>query len=139
MPREREEGGGAGQARARLRARQITPRDSSSTIMLSDGALHSCPPESDRESHALQLALPTMEPVRTPAANYSMVSVAEAVETALGATRPLPPQDFSYIDALGLTLAEDVLARDPIPAYRASIKVPGGDQSGARSRPCRCL
>ncbi|KAL6772244.1 CNX1E [Auxenochlorella protothecoides x Auxenochlorella symbiontica] len=63
-----------------------------------------------------------MEPVRTPAANYSMVSVAEAVETVLGATRPLPPQEFSYIDALGLTLAEDVLARDPIPAYRASIK-----------------
>ncbi|RMZ52878.1 hypothetical protein APUTEX25_000997, partial [Auxenochlorella protothecoides] len=73
-------------------------------------------------ARAARLALPTMEPVRTPAANYSMVSVAEAVETALGATRPLPPQDFSYIDALGLTLAEDVLARDPIPAYRASIK-----------------
>lgn len=64
-----------------------------------------------------------MEPVRTPAASYGMVSVAEAVATALSVTDPLPAVGVDATEALGSVLAEDVVAADPIPAYRASIKV----------------
>lgn len=66
-----------------------------------------------------------MEPLRTPAAAYGMVSVAEALATALSVTDPLPAVEVDAGEALGLVLAEDVVAADPIPAYRASIKVGG--------------
>lgn len=72
-----------------------------------------------------------MEPVRTPAASYDMVSVPEAVKTVLEHTAPLHVEEVYFADALGRTLAGDVLAGEPIPAYRASIKVCCAKKPGA--------
>ncbi|KDD71615.1 hypothetical protein H632_c4686p0, partial [Helicosporidium sp. ATCC 50920] len=58
----------------------------------------------------------------TPAAGYAMVSVPEAVDRVLAATQPLAPVEMACADALGLTLAMDVVSKVNIPAYRASIK-----------------
>ncbi len=59
----------------------------------------------------------------TPGAFYKMVSVSDAQETVLRETKTLPSIDINLVDAVGHTLAEDVVAADPLPPFRASIKV----------------
>ncbi|XP_074556443.1 molybdopterin biosynthesis protein CNX1 isoform X1 [Curcuma longa] len=51
-----------------------------------------------------------------------MLSVEEALRIVLGAAERLPPVSVPLHEALGLVLAEDVCAPDPLPPYRASIK-----------------
>eukprot|EP00268_Persea_americana_P016744 TRINITY_DN1795_c0_g1_i9.p1 TRINITY_DN1795_c0_g1~~TRINITY_DN1795_c0_g1_i9.p1 ORF type:complete len:673 (-),score=145.22 TRINITY_DN1795_c0_g1_i9:436-2454(-) len=51
----------------------------------------------------------------------SMVSVDEALQTVLSVAPRLEPVKIPFQDALGLVLAEDVVARDPVPPFRASI------------------
>lgn len=80
-----------------------------------------------------------MEPVRTPAASYAMVSVPEAVRTVLGLVKPLEAEEVDFEAALGRVLAADVQADEPIPAYRASIKVGGGGVREVLRRRRACL
>lgn len=51
----------------------------------------------------------------------SMVSVDEALQTVLSVAPRLEPVKVPLQDALGLVLAENVVARDPLPPFRASI------------------
>lgn len=53
---------------------------------------------------------------------YRMVSVAEALATVLAQTSPLPAARVPLAAALGLVLAEDVVAAEPQPPFRASVK-----------------
>ncbi|XP_058093596.1 molybdopterin biosynthesis protein CNX1 isoform X2 [Magnolia sinica] len=55
-------------------------------------------------------------------ASAAMVSVDDALQKVLTACRRLHPVSVQLEDAVGMVLAEDVLARDPLPPYRASIK-----------------
>ena len=59
----------------------------------------------------------------TPAANYGMISVSDAVGLILENTSALPQEHVSLQDAVGRVLAADVRAMDDLPPYRASIKV----------------
>ena len=54
---------------------------------------------------------------------YRMVSIAEAQETVLKAISPLPSVSVGLSDAVGYILGEDVIAREPLPPFPASIKV----------------
>jgi hypothetical protein len=58
----------------------------------------------------------------TPSAFYAMLSIPEAQETILAETAPLPAEEVPFQQALHRTLAEDVLAAEPVPGFRASIK-----------------
>jgi molybdopterin molybdotransferase len=49
-----------------------------------------------------------------------MVSVEEAIDIVLRQVRPLTPVRVSFADALGLVLAEDVHAAEPMPPFRAA-------------------
>ncbi len=49
-----------------------------------------------------------------------MLGVDEALARMLGAFAPLPPVETPILDALGMTLAEDVRADEPIPPFRNS-------------------
>jgi gephyrin len=54
--------------------------------------------------------------------SYPMLAVSEALAVVLSQATPLPPQRIALADALGLILAEPVLAADPLPPFPASIK-----------------
>ncbi|BDA47114.1 Gephyrin [Coccomyxa sp. Obi] len=58
----------------------------------------------------------------TTANMYRMVSIAEAQETVLKAIGPLPVTSVGLSDANGHVLGEDVIAREPLPPFPASIK-----------------
>lgn len=51
---------------------------------------------------------------------YPMIEVGEARRRVLAALQPLAPVSVSLDEALGLVLAEDVVAREDIPPFRAS-------------------
>lgn len=61
----------------------------------------------------------------TPAAFYKMLGVPEAQELILAETAALPPVTLPFTAALHHTLAADVAAAEPVPGFRASIKVRG--------------
>lgn len=63
-----------------------------------------------------------MEGPATPSAAYQMISVQEALNIVLNNTSPLPSVKMRFQEARGHVLAEDVLAKEPVPKYRASIK-----------------
>ncbi|XP_010926610.2 molybdopterin biosynthesis protein CNX1 isoform X1 [Elaeis guineensis] len=52
----------------------------------------------------------------------AMISAEEALRIVLSVAERLPPVTVPLHEALGLVLAEDVCAPDPLPPYRASIK-----------------
>lgn len=55
---------------------------------------------------------------------YKMVSIAEAQETVLNALSPLSGESVNDLSVCnGYVLAEDVLAKEPLPPFPASIKV----------------
>ena len=60
---------------------------------------------------------------QTPSLLYKMVSIPEAQQTVLDNTDLLPAQTVPFHKALQHVLAEDVLAQEPVPSFRASIKV----------------
>lgn len=62
----------------------------------------------------------------TPSAFYKMLSVPDAVELILAETAALPAAALPFQAAAHHTLAADVLAAEPVPGFRASIKV--GDE-----------
>lgn len=53
-----------------------------------------------------------------------MISPEEALQKILNVAQRLPPVNVPIHDALDKVLAEDIRAPDPLPPYRASIKVP---------------
>ena len=53
----------------------------------------------------------------------SMVSVDEALQTVLSVAPRLEPVKVPLQDSLGLVLAEDAVARNPLPPFQASIVV----------------
>lgn len=59
----------------------------------------------------------------TPSAHFKMVSVPAAQEQVLQETQHLPPVTVPFHQALQHVIAEDVLAQEPVPGFRASIKV----------------
>ena len=59
----------------------------------------------------------------TTANLYRMVSIAEAQETVLKAISPLPVISVGLLDAVGYVLGEEIIAREPLPPFPASIKV----------------
>ncbi len=61
----------------------------------------------------------------TPAAFYKMLSVPDAVELILSETAQLPAEEVPFAAAFQHTLAADVLAAEPVPGFRASIKARG--------------
>ena len=63
-------------------------------------------------------------PVRTPAAAFEMISPQQAFDTVIEVASRcvLPVELVSFDVAQGHVVGEDVIARDPVPAYRASIK-----------------
>ncbi|KAL0927850.1 hypothetical protein M5K25_002065 [Dendrobium thyrsiflorum] len=56
------------------------------------------------------------------APNGGMIPVDEALAMVLQAAARLPSVSVPLVDALGLVLAEDIRAPDPLPPFRASIK-----------------
>jgi molybdopterin molybdotransferase len=71
-----------------------------------------------------------------------MIGVDEALATILAAATPLPPVEVALLEALGLTLAEAVVAPHDAPPYRNSAMdgyaVRGADLAGAgRAAPVR--
>lgn len=54
--------------------------------------------------------------------SYAMVAVDEAQAIVLGQTQSLTPQTVKLADALGMVLAEPVVAHDPLPPFPASVK-----------------
>lgn len=65
-----------------------------------------------------------LSPSAPPLFNHqiSTVSVEEALKKVLSVAVRLPPVTVPLIYSLGLVLAEDIRAPDPLPPYRASIK-----------------
>ncbi|MEJ2557470.1 MAG: molybdopterin molybdenumtransferase MoeA, partial [Anaerolineae bacterium] len=55
-----------------------------------------------------------------PESPYPMISVEEAIDIVLQEVRPLTPVRVPFTDALGLVLAEDVHAAEPMPPFRAA-------------------
>jgi gephyrin len=55
-----------------------------------------------------------------PESPYSMIPVEEAIDLILQAVHPLQPVRVSFHDTLGLVLAEDVHAAEPMPPFRAT-------------------
>jgi len=58
----------------------------------------------------------------TPSAFYKMLAVPDAVELILSETEALPAEEVPFQSAFQHTLAADVLAAEPVPGFRASIK-----------------
>lgn len=58
-----------------------------------------------------------------PAALYTMVSIPEAQLTVLKEVSPLQAVTVPLQEAVGLVLAGDVIAPEPLPPFPASIKV----------------
>lgn len=52
-----------------------------------------------------------------------MISADEALDLVLRATTRLAAHEVPIIDSVGFIVAEDVVAPDPHPSYRASVKV----------------
>ncbi|KAF6166600.1 hypothetical protein GIB67_005462 [Kingdonia uniflora] len=52
-----------------------------------------------------------------------MISMEEALQVVLNISQRLEPVTVSFRDSLGKVLAQDVRAQDPLPPYRASIKI----------------
>ncbi len=72
---------------------------------------------------------------KTPSASYLMISVEEALQTVLDTISiPLDVQPVSLDAAQGHVIGDDVVAVEPVPAFRASIKdgyaVVSGDGPG---------
>jgi hypothetical protein len=59
----------------------------------------------------------------TPSAFYKMLAVPDAQELILSETQELPAVEVRFQDALHHTLAAEVRAVEPVPGFRASIKV----------------
>lgn len=59
----------------------------------------------------------------SPSSSYPLLSVDDAVACVLEQTVRLPPTGVSLNEALGCVLAEDVTSPEPLPPFRASIKV----------------
>jgi molybdenum cofactor synthesis domain-containing protein len=55
-----------------------------------------------------------------PESPYPMIPVEQAINIILQEVHPLPPQRVSFTKALGLVLAEDVQAAEPMPPFRAA-------------------
>ncbi len=55
-----------------------------------------------------------------PESPYPMILVEEAIEIILREVHPLPPVRVPFTDALGLVLAEDVHAVEPMPPFAAA-------------------
>ena len=60
---------------------------------------------------------------RTPEAGYKWVSIPEAQQTILAETAALAQVSVPLAQATGKVLASDVIAREPLPPFPASIKV----------------
>ena len=55
---------------------------------------------------------------------YKMLSIQEATDTVLQSMAPLGSRSLQDISAAnGYVLAQDILAREPLPPFPASIKV----------------
>ena len=67
-----------------------------------------------------------------------MIAVGEAVDIVLREVRPLSPKRVSFAQALGLVLAEDVYAAEPMPPFAASA-VDGYAIIAADTSPARRL
>ncbi len=57
-----------------------------------------------------------------PESAYPMLPVAQALEIVLAQAAPLPPVELPLERCLGLVLAEDVSAPEPLPPFPASVK-----------------
>ncbi|GAB4543162.1 MAG: molybdopterin molybdotransferase MoeA [Anaerolineae bacterium] len=55
-----------------------------------------------------------------PESPYPMIPVEQALSLILQEIHPLPPVQVSFDEALGLVLAEDVHATEPLPPFRAA-------------------
>lgn len=64
----------------------------------------------------------------TPAASYGMLPVPQALDIVLQHTEPLPSVTTTLAQAAGKILTHDVVALDPVPPFRASVKVLDGAQ-----------
>ena len=62
-------------------------------------------------------------PPATPSAFYKMLSIPDAQAKVLAESERLPAVEVPLAQALHHTLAADVLAPEPVPSFRASIKV----------------
>lgn len=67
---------------------------------------------------------------------YRMVSIAEAQKTVLNAIETLPSISLGLSDAVGHILGENVIAREPLPPFPASIKVRRSETIGVLHRNC---
>ena len=56
-----------------------------------------------------------------PESPYPMIPIPEAIDIILREVKPLSPVDLAFSNALGLVLAEDVFAADPLPPFPASV------------------
>ena len=52
---------------------------------------------------------------------FPMIPVEDALAQVLAQAKPLPPVSLKPADALGLLLASDVIAPEPLPPFRASV------------------
>lgn len=64
----------------------------------------------------------TEQPTNLQESSYRMLPVPEALEIVLGQSVPLPVVEVPLRDALGMTLAADVKAQEPLPPFPASMK-----------------
>lgn len=55
-----------------------------------------------------------------PESPYPMIPIEKAIAIVLEKISPLPPIEISFADALGLVLAEDVIASEALPPFPAS-------------------
>jgi len=55
-----------------------------------------------------------------PESPYPMISVEQALEIILREVEPLPPVRVPFADALGLVLAENIQATEPMPPFKAA-------------------
>lgn len=51
-----------------------------------------------------------------------MISVEEAIERILKNTEPLGSEEVAFMDSLNRISASDIIARDPLPPFAASVK-----------------
>ncbi len=56
-----------------------------------------------------------------PESPYPMIPIPEAIDIILREVKSLSPVDAAFSDALGLVLADDVFAADPLPPFPASV------------------
>ena len=70
------------------------------------------------------MTLFTENPGKTPAALFEIISAQQAFDMVIDVASKsiLPVENVSFDVAQGHVVGEDVVAKDPVPAYRASIK-----------------